>query len=68
MRYFIAPCHLLSSICHITGRRKGKDLEVPCTYSFYYGSTEDLAFNQDPAFIFVIMLLPSAIKQDQVFI
>ena len=55
-------------ISYITGRReKVKGLEVPCKY-YHYGSTKDLAFIQDATFIFVIMLVPSATKQDQAFI
>ena len=52
---------LLSGICHIAGRRrKGKGLEVPCKYTYYCGPTEDPVFIQDPAFIFVtIVIFPS---------
>ena len=36
--YMKRLCHPLSSICHITGRRrKGKSLEVPCKYNYYCG-------------------------------
>ena len=60
---------LLSDVCHITERkRKGKGLEITCKYNYYYGFTKDQAFNQDPMFIVVIMLVPPATKQDQVFI
>ena len=37
-------CRPLSSVYHITGRRrKGEGLEVPCKYN-YCGSTKDPAF------------------------
>ena len=45
-------CHLLSSICHITGRRgKGKGLEVPCKYNYYCEPTKEPALIRDPEFI-----------------
>ena len=57
------------SVILATGRRrKGKGLEVPFKYNFYHGSTEDPTFNQDPAFIFAIMLFHLATKRDQEFI
>ena len=53
---------------HISGRRRrGKGLQVQCTYNFYYGSTKHPAFIWDPACIFVIMLFPPATKRDQAF-
>ena len=39
--------HPLSSICHITGRRKGKGLEVPCKYKYYYGFYSKLSGKQN---------------------
>ena len=46
-----------SDVCHITRRsRKGKGLEVPCKYMYYYGSTKNLAFIRDQVFSFIIML------------
>ena len=58
------------SVILATGRRrKGKSLEVPFKYIFYRGSTaEDPTFNQDPTFIFAIMLFHLATKRDQVII
>ena len=46
-------CHPLSDICNSSGRRrKGKGLVVLCRYNNYYEPTKD------PAFCFIIMLLP----------
>ena len=39
--YMKRHCRLLSCICHITGRRKGKVLEVPSEYNYYCGPTID---------------------------
>ena len=51
-------CHPLSSVCHITGRRrKGKGLEVPCKYNYYCGPTKDPMLIWELVFIFVIMLI-----------
>ena len=40
-------------IYHTAGRRgKGKGLEISCKYIHFYGSTEDLVFIRDLAFIY----------------
>ena len=63
--YMQSFCHPLSIVCHITGRRKkGEGLEVQCKHN-YYGSTKDLAFIRDPAFIFVIMLAPQPLYESR---
>ena len=58
--YMKGLCRPLFNVYHITGRRKGKDLEVPCKYNYYDGSTKDPAFIQNRVFIFVTMLFPLA--------
>ena len=46
-------------IYHTARRRgKGKGLEISCKYIHFYGSTEDLVFIQDLAFMFIIILFP----------
>ena len=63
------PCRPLSGVSHITRRRKkGKGLEVPCKYNYYFGSEKDPALIRDPVFVFVIMLFPLASKQDKAFV
>ena len=44
-------------VCHITGRRKEKGLEVPYKYIYYYGSTKDPVFIQDLNGIYFCYLL-----------
>ena len=62
--YTKGPCRQLSSVCHITGRRrKGKGLKVSCKYNYYCGPRKDPALIQDPAFIFVIMLFPQPLNE-----
>ena len=57
-------CHLLSGICHITGRRrKGKGLVAPFRYNDYCGPTKDPALIRDPAFILVIMLFSRPLNE-----
>ena len=52
------PCCLLSSIYHITGRRKGKGLEVPYKYNYYAGPTKEPVLIQDPALILLQCYFP----------
>ena len=60
-------CRPLSSVCHITERRRIRQgLEISHKYNYYYGSTKDLAFIRDQTF-FVIILFPLATKQVQAF-
>ena len=41
--YMKRLCHALSSIYHITGRRrKGEGLELLCKYNYYYGKAQRL--------------------------
>ena len=62
---------LLSSVQRLSynwEKKERKGLEVQSEYNYCCGPTKDPALIQDPAFIFVIMLFPSATKQDQAFI
>ena len=59
---------LLSSVYHVTGRGEKSLIEIPCKYNYNGGPTKDPALSRDPVFNFVIMLIPSATKRDQIFI